>query len=239
MAEVEGLDGPGRLGLYGFGASAHIVIQLAQKMGFEVYAYTRRLAPEGYALLAAALTLACPLVLFSGFVMTEVLYYPLAAAALLATARAVATASVTDQAIALVLIAAAVATRVQGVVLLAVFVLALLVDAALARRSPVLRRFWPVWSLAAVGALVAAVLPGVFGAYEAAVNGSYSAGPAARLTYDHLGFLILTVGIVPAGALVLSIVDATRRQGTDAPTRALASTLRAEWLVGRLDDLLG
>ena len=46
--------------------------------------YTRRLVPEGYALLAAALTLACPLVLFSGFVMTEVLYYPLAAAALLA-----------------------------------------------------------------------------------------------------------------------------------------------------------
>ena len=28
--------------------------------------------------------------------------------------------------------------------------------------------------------------PGAFGAYEAAVNGSYSAGPAARLTYDHL-----------------------------------------------------
>ena len=83
-----------------------------------------------------ALTLACPLVLFSGFVMTEVLYYPLAAAALLATARAVSTASLKDQAIALVLIAAAVATRVQGVVLLAIFVLAIVVDAALGRRWP-------------------------------------------------------------------------------------------------------
>ncbi len=41
LAEVKGLDGPGRLGLYGFGASAHIVIQLARHMGFEVYVYTR------------------------------------------------------------------------------------------------------------------------------------------------------------------------------------------------------
>ena len=66
-------------------------------------------------------------------------------------------------------------------------------------------------------------LPGVFGAYEAAVNGSYSAGPAARLTYDHLGFLILTVGVVPAGALVLSLVDAARSRGVDAATRALVA----------------
>jgi propanol-preferring alcohol dehydrogenase len=41
LAEVVGLDGPGRLGLYGFGASAHIVTQVAQHFGHEVYAYTR------------------------------------------------------------------------------------------------------------------------------------------------------------------------------------------------------
>ena len=121
------------------------------------------------------------------------------------------------------LIGVAVATRVQGIVLLAVFIVALLVDAALARSRPDIRRFWPVWSLAVAGGLVAAVLPGVFGAYEAAVNGSYSAGPAARLTYDHFGFLILTVGVVPAGALVLSLVDAARSRGVDAATRALVA----------------
>jgi hypothetical protein len=197
-----------------------LVISLA---AWPVYAYTRRLVSEGYALLAAALTLACPLVLFSGFVMTEVLYYPLAAAALLASARAVSTGTLKDQAIALVLIAAAVATRVQGVVLLAVLVVALLVDAALARRLPDVRRFWPVWAIAGAGAFVAALLPGAFGAYESAINGSYSVGPAARLTYDHLGFLILTVGVVPFGALVLSIVDAARTRGTDTATRALVA----------------
>lgn len=41
LAEVDGLGGPGRLGLYGFGASAHIVIQMALHRGHEVYAFTR------------------------------------------------------------------------------------------------------------------------------------------------------------------------------------------------------
>ena len=41
LAEVEPLQGPGRLGLYGFGSSAHIVIQVARHLGHEVYAYTR------------------------------------------------------------------------------------------------------------------------------------------------------------------------------------------------------
>jgi propanol-preferring alcohol dehydrogenase len=41
LAEVEGLERPGRLGLYGFGAAAHIVTQVAQHFGYEVYAYTR------------------------------------------------------------------------------------------------------------------------------------------------------------------------------------------------------
>jgi hypothetical protein len=206
-----------------------LVISLA---AWPVYAYTRKLVPDGYALLAGALTLACPLVLFSGFVMTEVLYYPLAAAALLASARAVTTARLTDQAIALVLIGAAVATRVQGVVLLAVLLVALVVDAGLARTWPDIRRFWPVWSLAVAGALVAVLLPGAFGAYESAVNGSYSAGPAARLTYDHFGFLILTVGVVPAGALVVSLIEAARARGTDPAARALvAVTVSAVVLV--------
>jgi hypothetical protein len=210
-------------------AAQALVMSLA---AWPVYTYTRRLVPEGYALLAAALTLACPLVLFSGFVMTEVLYYPIAAAALLATASAVTTARLRDQAVALVLIGVAVATRVQGIVLLAVFVVALLVDAALARRPPGVRRFWPVWSLTAAGVLVAVALPGAFGAYESAINGSYNAGPAARLTYDHFGFLILTVGVVPVGALVLSLVDTARNRGVDAPARALlAVTVSAIVLV--------
>jgi propanol-preferring alcohol dehydrogenase len=41
LAEVEGLERPGRLGMYGFGSSAHIIIQIALHLGHEVYVYTR------------------------------------------------------------------------------------------------------------------------------------------------------------------------------------------------------
>jgi alcohol dehydrogenase, propanol-preferring len=41
LAEVEGLERPGRLGMYGFGSSAHIIIQAALHLGHEVYVYTR------------------------------------------------------------------------------------------------------------------------------------------------------------------------------------------------------
>jgi alcohol dehydrogenase, propanol-preferring len=41
LAEVEGLERPGRLGLYGFGDAAHILIQVAHHFGHEVYGYTR------------------------------------------------------------------------------------------------------------------------------------------------------------------------------------------------------
>ena len=41
LAVVEGLERPGRLGLYGFGSSAHIIIQAALHLGHEVYVYTR------------------------------------------------------------------------------------------------------------------------------------------------------------------------------------------------------
>ncbi len=39
---------PGRLGLYGFGASAHIAIQIARHLGWEVYVFTR--SPQNKAL---------------------------------------------------------------------------------------------------------------------------------------------------------------------------------------------
>ena len=66
-----------------------LVVSLA---AIPVFVYSRRLMPDAYALVAAALTLASPLLLYSGLVMTEVVFYPVAALALLSVARAVATA---------------------------------------------------------------------------------------------------------------------------------------------------
>ncbi len=41
LAAVKGLERPGRLGIYGFGASAYLITQVALHLGHEVYAYTR------------------------------------------------------------------------------------------------------------------------------------------------------------------------------------------------------
>jgi hypothetical protein len=179
-----------------------------------VFLYGRRMMPPAHALIAAALTLACPLLLYSGFVMTEVLFYPVAALTLLAIARAVETATVRDQAIAIGLIVVATATRPQA----AVFVGVLALAALFARRA---RAFWPTWLLLVVGVIVALAAPGVFGSYSGVLRGGYPVGSSLRLTYDHIAYLILATGVVPFAAFVLLLIDVARGRERDPAARSL------------------
>jgi hypothetical protein len=184
-----------------------------------VFLYGRRLLPRRYALLAAGLTVASPLLLYSGLVMTEVLFYPVAALALVTVSRAVETASWRNQVEALVMIAVAVLTRVQGVVLVPVFAGAILLDAALARDRSRLRAFWPVWLVLLAAVAAAAVAPGLFGSYAGTLRGSYPLGRALGLTFDHAALVVLATGVVPAFALVTLLLHVP-----DRPTRALVAT---------------
>lgn len=184
-----------------------------------VFLYGRRLLPRRYALLAAGLTVASPLLLYSGLVMTEVLFYPVAALALVTVARAVETATRRNQVEALALIAVAVLTRVQGVVLVPVFAGAVLLDASLARDRSRLRAFWPVWLVLLAAGVTAAAAPGLFGSYAGTLRGSYPLGHALGLTFDHAAFVVLATGIVPAFALVTLLLRVP-----DGPTRALVAT---------------
>ena len=197
-----------------------LVVSLA---AVPVFFYGRRSMPNGYALIAAALTVASPLLLYAGLVMTEVLYYPVAALATLAIARAVETANRRDQAFALLAIAAAVATRVQGIVLIAVFASAIVVDAVLARDRRKTLRFWPVWTLLAAAAIATLVHPDVLGAYASTVSRGYPLSAAGRLAYDHLAYLFLSVGVVPAIALALMLVVVARGRERDPSARALVA----------------
>jgi Dolichyl-phosphate-mannose-protein mannosyltransferase len=186
-----------------------------------LFTYGRRVMPTRYALLAAGLALASPLVLYSGLVMTEVLFYPLSALALLAVARAVETSSRRDQVLALALIAAAVLTRVQAVVFVAVFVAAILLEALFTRTRPKVRAFWPVWATAAAGVAFAIAAPGILGAYSVTVGGSYPLGAGLRLTYDHLAFFALSTAIAPFAALVYLLIEALRGRERDPRARAI------------------
>ena len=187
-----------------------------------VFLYARRAMPGRWALVAAALSLASPTLLYAGFVMTEVLFYPLAAWALLAIARAVATESRRDQLVALALIAAAVLTRTQGVVFIGVFGLAVLLD----RRR--LRSFVPVWVVVGAAILTALVLPDALGAYGPTLRAHYPIGLAAGLTWDHFAYLALSTGVAPIAALA---VLTARRRLLDAEGRALVAVALAAVLL--------
>jgi hypothetical protein len=195
-----------------------LVVSLA---AVPVFYACRRLMSDAYALVAAGLTLASPLLLYSGFVMTEVLFYPLSALALVAIARAVTTSSLRDQALAFGAIVLAVLTRTQGIVFVGVFALAVLVDAAFARSRSRLRAFWPVWVVLAVSIVVALARPGVLGAYATTIQGGYPFGLALRLSYDHLAYIAAAVGIVPAAAMLVLLVPAVRGKEHDPEARAL------------------
>lgn len=187
-----------------------------------VFFYGRRIVPAPYALFAAALTVASPILLYSGLVMTEVVYYPLAALITFSIARAVETGSRRHQLVALALIAAGVATRTQAVVFLPVFAGAAALDSVLRRDTARLRLFLPVGVVTAAGIAVAALAPGVFGVYAGTLSGSYPVGLSLRLTYYHLAYAAVMVAVVPVAATVLVLVDAVRRR-VDAPARALVS----------------
>jgi hypothetical protein len=195
-----------------------LVVSLA---AVPVFAYGRRLMPAPWALAAAALTVTSPLLLYSGLVMTEVLFYPLAALTLLAVARAIATASIRDQSVALVLIAAAVLTRVQAVAFVVVFAAAIVVDALSARDRSRVRAFWPTWLVLLVAAIASAAAPGLFGSYAGTLRGSYPLGSALRLTFDHASYIVLSTGILPAAALLLLLASALRGRERDPAARAL------------------
>jgi hypothetical protein len=186
-----------------------------------IFYYGRRYMRPAYALIAGALALASPLVLYSGFVMTEVLIYPLGALALLSAARAVETGALSDQAIALTAIAAAVLTRVQSVVLVPVLVAAILVDTLARRDVRRLRAFWPIWLIAATGVIVVAAAPGAFGAYAVTLRTSYPIGLAAGLVLDHLAYLVVSTAFLPIAALLILAVELIRGRLTDPAIRAL------------------
>lgn len=195
-----------------------LVVSLA---AVPVFLYAQHVMPRRHALLAAALTVCSPLLLYSGLVMTEVLFYPLAAVALFAVADAVATATLRRQVVALLLIFLAIMTRAQALVFLAIFVAAILLDAALARDRARLRAFWPTWSVVLVAGTAVFLFPRLVGAYAGTLQGGYPLRRALTLSFDHLSYIALSTGVVPAAALLACLVAAARGRERSPRARAL------------------
>ena len=111
-----------------------------------VFLWARRLATPGWALLAAALTLAVPGLLYSALVMSEVAFYPALVLAAWATAAVLEEPSHGRQALLVGAVVLAAATRLQALVLPLVVVTAAGLHALALRDARRALRLWPAYA---------------------------------------------------------------------------------------------
>jgi Dolichyl-phosphate-mannose-protein mannosyltransferase len=202
------------------------------------YLWARRLVSRRAAFAAAALALATPVLVYSGLLMTEVLFYPLLVLAAWAGAETIAEPTRRNQSLLLVAFVAVCATRIQAIVVVPALVTAALLDAGLARSWGRMRRYvhvamgfavlviaWATWRLASG--------KGALGGYDVVASTSYGVGEAAKFVLYHGASLLILCGLFPVTAVALMVVDAFRHGQDDARVRAylaVASSLTI-WLV--------
>jgi hypothetical protein len=166
-----------------------------------VFLWGRRLMSEGWALAASSLTLAIPGLAYSGLLMTETVFYPAVTLAAWAAWRSLVAPTLAAQALLVGAVGLAVLTRLQGIVLVPAFALAVVLFAAASRSPAPVSRLWP--ALASLVGVGAAVLATGFGAYAPAGTVEYDVGGALRFVLYHAADLVLLAGVVPACAVAL------------------------------------
>lgn len=202
-----------------------------------VYLWGRSLMPPRYALIAAALTLCVPGLAYSGFLMTEVVFYPVLTLAAWAMARALARPSRATQTLMLLAIVAAVLTRLQALALVAALAFAVLLQLLFTRETlRSLRAFAPTAvSLAALAALWTAVatLRGghVLGAYGVTSQYRASTADSARWVLYHAADLLLLTALVPVLAFGVLLWQAARGREVSRDVTALLAVTASLTLI--------
>lgn len=200
---------------------------------FVVYAWGRGFLSEGLALAAAAVVLTPPLLAYSGFVMTESLAYPVGVLALAAIAGALREPTLVRQGLAVAAITAAVAVRLQFLVLVPVVVSAAVLAAVLARDGSVLRRLVPAlgsFGLVAAGSVIWAAAGGswrVFGGYEAVAEDPLGGRPLLPELAWHAAAVNLLVLGVPLLSTAVLLCSALSRGESDPRARAFLAVTGA------------
>jgi hypothetical protein len=208
------------------------------------FLWARMLMSRGWALAAAALALTVPGLAYSGLVMTEVAFYPIAALALWLLARSLVRPNLANQSLAVGGIVLASATRLQGVALAPAFVTAIVLLAFIERNPSLLLGFWPaLGGLAVAGAGWAAWrLSGggpasdLLAGYQAAGRTNYSVSDAILYARWHLADVLLMTGVVPACALALLLVQslAGREHTRTARAFVAVATAATVWIVAEV-----
>ena len=187
-----------------------------------VYLWGRSLMRPGWALVGAGLTLTLPALAFTGFVMTEVVFYPVLALAAWAMANALARPSRASQLLALGGIVLAVATRLQAIVLAPALVLAVALFLLFGRDLRALRRYALLLGglVVLVAVWVVAQSGSPLGAYAVTGRVSYSVTDAARFAVYHAVDLVLLTAVIPVAAAALVLVPTLLGREQDVAVRA-------------------
>jgi hypothetical protein len=72
-----------------------------------------------------------------------------------------------------------------------------------------------------VATTAVSLFPRLVGAYAETLHGGYPLGRALTLSFNHLSYIALSTGVVPAAALLACLVAAIRDRGQNPQTRAL------------------
>ncbi len=198
------------------------------------YFLARRVLGPWLSLAAAALAVAVPSMVYTATLMTENAFYPIFLTAMLAFVLWLEQPSPVRTCLLVGVCLVAFLTRAEAVA----FLPAVLTAPVLLSGSAGLRRYRPMYWLAAAGVagVVAVQLArgasvyGVFGAYRAAGSSHYSAGEVARWFLYHVSELDLSLGVFPFAALVLLGLSLRRLPGPRR-TFVAASVSIAFWLV--------
>ena len=193
-----------------------------------VYLWGRTLMRPRWAFAAAVLTVCVPALAYSGLAMSETLFYPLTAWALWALARALERPTAARQAVFALAAAAALATRLQAIVLVPAFVAAVALLALFSRRVATVRPFLPGIAVLAVVTVAWAGFRAVGGGSWRAVLGAYATVGAGDYELTrwlsflewHLGDLFLLTLGVPLLALLALLEPALRGREQDERARA-------------------
>ncbi|HET9286519.1 MAG TPA: hypothetical protein VFO26_03070 [Gaiella sp.] len=187
-----------------------------------VFLLARRLLPPGWSVACAALSVAIPSALYTGFVMTEGAAYVACMLALLAFARCLERPTVAAQVLALAALALAAGVRLQLASLGLAFAAALLLRGLLSRglRLPSrddLIAFWPLLVILG-GGMVALAVRAALGNPLAGYGDlwrSYDLGDVGRWTWRAIAGLGLYLALVPlvVAPAVLAALIREGRQG--------------------------
>lgn len=212
-------------------------VQLLQALAMSltavpVYLWARPLAGGRWALLASGLTVLIPGLTYSGLLMSEALYYPVATLAVWALAGCLVRPTLARQALLIGAVALALGTRLQAVGLVATIVAALGLLVVAERSLVRVRRLAPTLGVLAAGGVVwialrvrAGGLGELLGGYAPlAEAGEYSLGDVLQsLAWQTGAIALITVG-VPLLALGILAWQTIRGAEPDARVRVLVAS---------------